>query len=172
MAGSAQSAKSSKKKNVLIAVGSQEGAVRIYDQEMKQQIELKDFSYGVSCLAVEEENGEFLFSGEKNGVVHIHKFSDEGLVQKNQFDLNSDLHAILFDSHYYKTICCATGKGLIVHEVLKGGKQVYSHTQSGAACLSLALDESKKYLFAGFSDGAIRVYLFNEGEVVAAPSTN
>ena len=146
-------------KQSLLAVGSGDNQVRIYDKDAKYTNGISQgFDYGVVSIA-SDEDGEFLFCGEKNGMIRVNSVQDDGKSElKNSIDVNADINAISFENKYYMAITSATSKGLFVNEVSKNHK-LYSYEQGGA-CLSLAWDETRKYLFAGFADGAIRVYEF------------
>jgi len=145
-------------KQNLLAVGSWDQQVRLFEQNKDQGFasSVEGFDYGIVSTATDED-GEFLFSAEKNGKIRTHKLTGTQSQSKNTIDINSDLNAISFESKYFALISCATSRGLVIAEV-KGGKVLYEKNYS--ACHSLAWDESKTLLFAGFADGAIRVFRF------------
>jgi len=79
---------------------------------------------------------------------------------KQTLDINADLNALSFETKYFTVISLATSKGLSVREI-KGNTELYSKNYGhNVQCLSLAWDSTKTYLFAGFSDGIIRVFKF------------
>lgn len=145
-------------KQAYVAIGSWDQQVRLFDQNKDHSYvsSLEGFDYGVVSTATDED-GEFLFSAEKNGKIRVHKLNGSQNELKNTLDVNSDLNAISFESKYYALISCATARGLVIAEV-KGGKVLFEKNYS--ACHSLAWDDSKTLLFAGFADGAIRVFRF------------
>lgn len=150
-------------KEKLYAVSSWDNSVKILDKDFKVVHELRDFDYGVVSTSTDDE-GEFLFSAEKNGKIRVHSISKEDLKQekvpnKSTIEVNADINAISFENKYFFAISIATSKGLIVQEVSKTNRTLFR--QEPIACHSLAWDESKTYLFAGFADGAVRVYRFN-----------
>lgn len=146
-------------KQNLVALGSWDQSVKLYDaKELNLQTSIEGFDYGVVSTCCDDD-GEFMFSGEKNGKIRVHKLNpDNSYELKSTIDVNADLNAISFESKYYMTISCATSKGLFVNEVNKLNNSFYSKVN--CACYSLAWDESKNYLFAGFADGVVRVFKF------------
>ena len=66
------------------------------------------------------------------------------------------LNSILFESKFFQIYALGTSKGLQIRRI-KGKKPEFEDSENGA-CLSLAYDKSKEYLFAGFADGTIGVY--------------
>ena len=141
-----------------IAVGSQDKTVKIYDNDYALQYTIEDFDYPVVSTATDND-GEFIFSAEKNGKIKVHNFDGITNPLKSTIEVNADINSISFRSEYFLAIIIASSKGLIVQEVAKQAKVLYQ--KSFGACLSLAWDEDKKYLFAGFSDGGIRVFKFS-----------
>lgn len=147
-------------KQSMLAVGSWDSQVRIFDKDYKYSRGVEGFDYGIVSMATDEE-GDFLFCGEKNGLIRVHNLLEGGKTElKSTIDVQADLNAISFEDKYYMAITSATSKGLKVNEVSKTSTTLFE-SALGGACLSLAWDESKKYLFAGFADGGIRVYQFN-----------
>jgi guanine nucleotide-binding protein subunit beta-2-like 1 protein len=146
-------------KQQLIALGSWDNSVKLYDaKELSLVSTIEGFEYGVVSTC-SDEDGEYLFSGEKNGKIRVHKLNNDNSVElKSTIDVNADLNAISFESKYYMTISCATSKGLYINEVNKLNSSLFKKGDCG--CHSLAWDESKNYLFAGYADGVIRVFKF------------
>jgi len=117
--------------------------------------------YAVVSMNSDEE-GEYLFVGQKNGSVKIWNMANEqdGDTLKQTLDVNADLNALSFESKYFTMISLATSKGLSIRDI-KGNSEIFSKTYGkNVGCLSLAWDSTKTYLFAGFTDGIIRVYKF------------
>jgi len=147
-------------KQNLLAVASQDKTVKVYDtNEYTVKYNIEGFDYPVVSTAVDED-GEFLFSAEKNGIIRVHNLPS--LVQKSTIEVNADINTISFESAYFTSIVIGTNKGLIIQEVKsQKGKPLFEKKSFGA-CLSLCWDVDKKYLFAGFADGGIRIYKFNK----------
>jgi len=149
-------------KESLLAVGSWDSKVRIIDSQyaVNRGIEAQD--YAVVSMNSDEE-GEYLFVGQKNGSVKIWNMANdqnESDTLKQTLDINADLNALSFESKYFTVISLATSKGISIREI-KGNNEIYSKSYgNNVQCLSLAWDSTKTYLFAGFSDGVIRVYKF------------
>ena len=150
-------------KNNLIAVGSWDQNVNFYEPKNYTYVSsIQGFDYGVVSTDCDDE-GDFMFTAEKNGKIRVHKIgSDNTFEAKSTIDVNADLNAISFESKYYTVITCATSKGLLVNKVNALSKTDFS--REGSACNCLAWDASKEYLFAGFSDGVIRVFNFKLDE--------
>ena len=145
-------------KQSYFAIGSWDQSVRILDKDYKPVSRIDGFEYGVVSTATDED-GEFLFSAEKNGKIRVHNIVGSSQPElKSTIDVNADINAISFESKYYMAISCATSKGLVIHEVNKASKIIYQKDVS--ACHSLAWDHTKTLLFAGFADGVIRVFRF------------
>jgi guanine nucleotide-binding protein subunit beta-2-like 1 protein len=146
-------------KNNLIAVGSWDQTVNLYEPKNFTFVsQIQGFDYGVVSTDCDDE-GEFMFTAEKNGKIRVHKVGNENVFEpKSTVDVNADLNAISFESKYYMVISCATSKGLMINKVNQLNKTDY--TMDASACHCLAWDASKEYLFAGFADGVIRVFQF------------
>jgi guanine nucleotide-binding protein subunit beta-2-like 1 protein len=159
-----------KGKDSLLAVGSWDSKVRIFDNELAFNRGIEALDYAVVSMASDDE-GEFLFVGQKNGSVKIWNIAGEGESDtlKQQFDINADLHALLYDTKYLTIVTLGTSQGICVRDI-KDQNVVYqrSYATKGSkegrevyhGCLSLAWDSTRTYLFAGFTDGVIRVYKF------------
>jgi WD40 repeat protein len=158
-------------KEAYVAVGSWDNKVRIFDQkEYNLQRRIGSIDYAVVSMATDDD-GEFLFVGEKNGSVKIWNMGSgsEGDTLKQTIEINCELSALSFESKYFSVISLATQKGLAIRDI-KGNTNIFSYTPSKSAdtsksptcvsCKSLAWDQSRQYLFAGFSDGVIRVFRF------------
>jgi len=86
--------------------------------------------------------------------------SNEADTLKQTLEINADLNSLSYETKYFTVISLATSKGLSIREI-KGNNEIYSKVYgNNVQCLSLAWDSTKTYLFAGFSDGLIRVYKF------------
>jgi guanine nucleotide-binding protein subunit beta-2-like 1 protein len=151
-------------KNSLLAVGSWDSKVRIFDSNFgfNRGIESPVDSAVVSMAS--DEEGDYLFVGQKNGSVKVWNLANEqneSDTLKTTMDVNADLNALAYESKYFTVLTLATSKGISVREI-KGNVEVWSKSYgNNNPCLSLAFDPSKKYLFAGFADGVIRVYKFS-----------
>jgi guanine nucleotide-binding protein subunit beta-2-like 1 protein len=158
-------------KDSLLAVGSWDGKVRIFDSELAFNRGIEALDYAVVSMA-SDDDGDFLFVGQKNGSIKIWNMANEQSESdtlKQTIDVNADLHALLYDTKYLQVLTLATSQGIVVRDLKeqavvyqrsyattgsKPGKEVYH------SCLSLAWDSTRTYLFAGFTDGVIRVYKF------------
>jgi guanine nucleotide-binding protein subunit beta-2-like 1 protein len=159
-------------KDSLLAVGSWDSKVRIFDNELAFNRGIEALDYAVVSMDSDEE-GEYLFVGQKNGSVKIWNMANqenESDTLKQTFDVNADLNALSYESKYFTVLTLATSKGLTIRDIknqydiysrsygTKGGKSKNQEVFHG--CLSLAWDATRTYLFAGFTDGVIRVYKF------------
>ena len=153
-------------KDSLLAVGSWDSKVRIFDSDFSLNRGIDNNDYAVVGMNTDDE-GEYLFVGQKNGSVKIWNLASETNecdTLKQTLDVNADLNAISFESTYFTLISLATSKGLSIREI-KGNNVIFEKSYgNNVACLSLAWDAKKEHLFAGFSDGFIRVYKFNRLE--------
>jgi len=93
-----------------------------------------------------DEEGEFLFVGEKNGSVKIWNMGGvEGDTQKQKIDVGSHLNALSFDNKYFSVISLATQKGLLIRDI-KGNYDIFKcQPDNHTSCLSLAWDASSIY---------------------------
>jgi guanine nucleotide-binding protein subunit beta-2-like 1 protein len=155
-----------KGKDSLLAVGSWDSKVRIFDSDFSLNRGIENNDYAVIGMNTDDE-GEYLFVGQKNGSVKIWNLAsdnNESDTLKQTLDVNADLNAISFESTYFTLISLGTSKGLSIREI-KGNNAIFEKSYgNNVPCLSLAWDANKEYLFAGFSDGLIRVYKFNKVE--------
>ena len=147
-------------KHNFLAVGCQDKTVKIFNEDYTLQSTIDDIDYPVASTATDED-GEFVFTAEKNGKIRVHNVNLDKAEQKSIIEVNANINAISFETKYFIAFSCATSKGLIIHEVNKQNKILYQKLIG--PCLSLAWDASKKYLFAGFADGIIRVFKFDLG---------
>ncbi len=149
-------------KDAFLAVGSWDSKVRIFDSELALNRGIEAIDYAVVSMN-SDEDGEYLFVGQKNGSVKIWNLageSNESDTLKQTLEINADLHSLSFESKYFTLLSLATSKGLSIREI-KGNHEIYTKNYgSNVQCISLAWDKSKTYLFAGFTDGVIRVYKF------------
>jgi len=147
-------------KDSLLAVGSWDSKVRIFDGELAFNRGIDANDYAVVSMNSDDE-GEYLFVGQKNGSVKIWNMAteqDQSDTLKQTLDINADLNALSYESKYFTILTLATSKGISIREI-KGNNEIYGKTYgNNVQCLSLAWDNSKEYLFAGFTDGVIRVY--------------
>ena len=155
-----------KGKTNFIAVGSWDGSVKILNSEYNLDREIPGGEYAVTSLSTDED-GDFLFIAYKNGTVKVYNILEEPSENeenniKSTIETGVDINAILFETKFFEIFAIATSKGLQIRKI-KGGNKVFEDKQG--ACLSLAYDSSKNYLFAGYADGTIRVYkTSNSGE--------
>jgi guanine nucleotide-binding protein subunit beta-2-like 1 protein len=145
-----------------LAVGSWDSKIRFFDSELNKVKTIDALDYGVVKIDSDDE-GEFLFVGQKNGTVKIWNLAGENQQDslKQTIEGNSDLYDLSYEPKYFHVITLATAKGLVIKEI-KRSKVGITKEFNKAACLSLAWDATKTYLFAGFSDGVIRVFKYSE----------
>lgn len=150
-------------KNPTLAVGSWDSKVRFFDQEVNKTKSIDALDYGVVKIDSDDE-GEFLFVGQKNGSVKIWNLAADGQTDtlKQTIDSGSDLYDISYEPKYFHVISLATADGLQIKEIKNSQNEGLNFKYKNAACLSLAWDAKKNYLFAGFTDGVIRVYKFSQ----------
>ena len=154
-----------KGKEHYMAVGCMDGDVSILDHEYSIIRTIKGEEYGVTSLSASDE-GDFLFVGYKNGVVKLFALANDPQgedVLKQTIETNVDVNAISFNSSHFAIVALGTSAGLQIRNVKKG-TIAYENKDIKSPCLSLAYDESKKYLFAGHADGTIRVYTIENAQ--------
>lgn len=150
-------------KDALLAVGSWDSKVRIFDNDINLNRAIGEQDYGIVAIDSDDE-GEFLFVGQKNGTVKIWNISSTGEADtlKQTIDANADLHDLSYVSKYFTVISLATSKGLVVREIKGNYEGMVKSFGKNNACLCLAWDSTRTYLFAGFTDGVIRVFKYSE----------
>jgi len=145
----------------MISVGSWDSKVRIFDKDFKLIKGIGSIDYPVVSMSV-DNSGEFLFVAEKNGSIKIWGLGAENQADelKQHYDLGTDIFAINYEHEYTTVFSVGTSNGLTIKDISEG-KDLFTFSYgNNVSCLSLAFDQSKKFLFAGFSDGLIRVYRF------------
>ena len=155
----------SKGKQNYIAVGSWDGSVKILNSEYNIHREIPGGEYAVTSISTDDQ-GDYLFIAYKNGTVKVLNLDDEESENevKQTIETGIDINAILFESKFFQIYALGTSKGLQIRKI-KGGKKPDFEDKENGACLSLAYDKGKEYLFAGFADGTIKVYkTLNESE--------
>lgn len=93
-----------------------------------------------------DNEGEFLFVGEKNGSIKIWNMGSNGEqdVQKQTIETNTGLNAISFESNYFSVVSLATQKGLSIRDI-KGNFNIFNFQPlPHVSCISLAWDLSSK----------------------------
>jgi WD40 repeat protein len=93
-----------------------------------------------------DEEGEYLFVGEKNGSIKIWNMEtgtgQEGDTLKQTIDIGCDLNGLSFEAKYFSVISLATGKGLAIRDI-KGNTNIFTYTPAKhVTCISLAWDSS------------------------------
>ena len=149
-----------KGKNHYIAVGCWDGSVKLLNNEYNIDREIPGEEYAVTSLSTDEE-GDFLFVAYKNGTVKVLNIQENAENEvKQTIEAGVDINAILFETKFFEIFAIGTSKGLQIRKV-KGEKEKEKKPvfeDASGACLSLCYDKSKSYLFAGFSNGVIKVY--------------
>ena len=145
-----------------IAVGSWDSKIRFFDKELNKTKTIEALDYGVVKID-SDDDGEFLFVGQKNGTVKIWNLSSEGGNDslKQTLEVNADLNDLSYEPKFFQIITLATSKGLVIKDI-KRNNEIVKKAPSNAACVCLAWDATKTYVFAGFTDGVIRVYKYAE----------
>ena len=138
------------KEGPLIAVGSWDSKVRIFDKDFKLIKGIGSIDYPVVSMS-------------KNGSVKIWGLGAENQADelKQQYDLGTDLFAINYEHKYFGVFSIGTTNGLTIKDISEGKDLFTFNYGNNVACHALAFDPSRKYLFAGFTDGLIRVYKFS-----------
>ena len=155
----------SKGKQNYIAVGSWDGSVKILNSEYNIHREIPGGEYAVTSISTDDQ-GDYLFIAYKNGTIKVMNFEEKESESevKQTIETGIDINAILFESKFFQIYALGTSKGLQIRRI-KGSKKPDFEDNENGACLSLAYDKSKDYLFAGFADGTIKVYkTLNEAE--------
>lgn len=150
------------KEGPLIAVGSWDSKVRIFDKDFKLIKGIGSIDYPVVSMSTDED-GEFLFLAEKNGSIKIWGLGAENQADelKQQYDIGADLFAINYEHKYFGVFSVGSANGLTIKDISEGKDLFTFNYGKNVACHCLAFDPTKRYLFAGFTDGAIRVYKFS-----------
>lgn len=151
-----------KGKDHFMAVGSWDSDVRIFNKEYSNFRLIKGNDYAITSMSASEE-GDYLFVAHKNGTIKVYALaSDDNSedVCKQSIETNVDVNSILFESAYFNIYVIGTAQGLQIRGV-KGGILYEHKLPTTSACNCLCYDPSKKYLFAGFADGSIRVFEIN-----------
>ena len=151
-----------KGKEHYMAVGSWDSSVTIFaaDYNILRRIEGND--YAVTSLSCDDE-GDFLFIAYKNGTVKVWAFagSENNDQCKSTFEASSDINVVNFESEYFQVYAIGTTKDIQVRKIKreeKGKEVIFEKNFNNSPCLCIAYDKSKKYMFAGFGDGTIRVF--------------
>lgn len=151
-----------KGKDHFMAVGSWDSDVRIFNKEYSHFRVIKGNDYAVTSMSVSDE-GDYLFIAYKDGTIKVYSLAEDESKEdtcRQTIETNVDVNTILFDSKYFNLYAIGTAEGLQIREV-KGGILFKDKLPKEYACNCLCYDPSKNYLFAGYSDGIIRVFKFN-----------
>ena len=153
-----------KGKTNYMAVGCWDGKVKILNNEYNVEREIPGEDYAVTSLSADDD-GDFLFIAYKNGTVKVWNIQEEPSDNeldnvKQTIETGVDINSILFTSKFFEIFAIGTSKGLQIRKIkaAKGENKAVSFEDKSGACLSLAYDPSKQYLFAGYSNGTIKVY--------------
>jgi hypothetical protein len=102
-----------------------------------------------------DDEGEFLFVGEKNGSIKIWSMGSgtEADTLKQTISVDSHLNALSFESKFFTLISLATENGLAIRDI-KGNADIFNYPQVNnnrgkddqkpINCVSLAFDQSSK----------------------------
>ena len=156
-----------KGKEHYMAVGSWDSSVTIFGSEYNSLRKIEGNDYAVTSISCDDE-GEFLFIAYKDGTVKVWSFAgeDNNDICKQTFETNTDINVVNFQSEYFQVYAIGTSRGIQVRKIKredKGKEVIYEKDFNGSPCLSIAYDKTKKYMFAGFGDGTIRVFEVGKG---------
>jgi len=151
-----------KGKEHYMAVGSWDSSVTIFDSGYTVLRRIEGNDYAVTSLSCDDE-GDFLFIAYKNGTVKVWSFagSENNDQCKSTFEASADINVVNFESEYFQVYAIGTTKDIQVRKIKreeKGKEVIYDKNFDNSPCLCIAYDKSKKYMFAGFADGTIRVF--------------
>lgn len=93
-----------------------------------------------------DDEGEFLFVGEKNGSVKIWNMGtgQEPDTLKQTIDIGTQLSGLSFETKYFSVISLASGNGLLIRDI-KGNTDIFKYQPDpSVTCLSLAWDANSK----------------------------
>ena len=151
-----------KGKEHYMAVGSWDSSVTIFGSEYNILRKIEGNDYAVTSLSCDDE-GDFLFIAYKNGTVKIWAFA--GLENNDQckstFEASADINVVKFESEYFQVYAIGTTKDIQIRKIKreeKGKEVIFDKNFDNSPCLCIAYDKYKKYMFAGFGDGTIRVF--------------
>ena len=140
-------------KEKFIIVGSSENKVKVFDQtDYKLQSKIGDFDTNTVVSIVTDIEGEFLFIGEKNGIVKIYYLGsdqdkyEEGGDLKQMMNIGTNLNCLNFESIFYCFILLATEKGLLIRDIRIDTNFLKYPVDKDIPCLSLAWDVNSKIL--------------------------
>jgi guanine nucleotide-binding protein subunit beta-2-like 1 protein len=151
-----------KGKEHYMAVGSWDSSVTIFDSGYTVLRRIEGNDYAVTSLSCDDE-GDFLFIAYKNGTVKVWSFagSENNDQCKSTFEASADINVVNFESEYFQVYAIGTTKDIQVRKIKreeKGKEVIFEKNFNNSPCLCIAYDKSKKYMFAGFGDGTIRVF--------------
>jgi WD40 repeat protein len=103
-----------------------------------------------------DDEGEFLFVGEKNGSIKIWNMGagTEGDTLKQTINIDASLNALSFETKFFTLISLATSNGLAIRDI-KGNQDIFIYppvrdpkdkdAPKQINCLSLAFDQSSNF---------------------------
>lgn len=140
-----------------LAIGSWDNTVGVYDGEYSRNRTIQNGDNAVTCMDI-DSSGNFLFVGGKNGFINLWELSEEQEFEKKRIDTNSSLHAVSYVDKHVQYVFAGTDKGFGIYDLTSGKALSEYSFGSRSACLSIAWDASKNYIFTGYADGRIRVF--------------
>ena len=93
-----------------------------------------------------DDEGEFLFVGEKNGSVKIWNMGagQEGDTLKQTIEIGTALNGLSFETKFFSVISLASGKGLLIRDIKNNFDIFKFQPEVHVSCLSLAWDANSK----------------------------
>ena len=154
---------SKKGKENFMAVGSWDSKVRIFNNQYAIDRTIEGNGYAVTSMSTDDE-GDYLFVAYKDGTVKVWNLKGNKNTEdicRRTIETNVNVNTINFQSKYFQVFAIGTNKGLQLRQI-KSNK-IYD-TKIYVPCNCIAYDSTKTYLFAGYSDGVIRVFKFGMSE--------
>jgi WD40 repeat protein len=152
-----------KGKENFMAVGSWDSKVRIFNNQYAIDRTIEGNGYAVTSMSTDDE-GDYLFVAYKDGTVKVWNLKGNKNTEdicRRTIETNVNVNTINFQSKYFQVFAIGTNKGLQLRQIKTN--KIYD-TKIYIPCNSIAYDSTKTYLFAGYSDGVIRVFKFGMSE--------
>ena len=108
-----------------------------------------------------------MFIGYRNGIIIVFYLweNDSDNKEENIKEViknDNEINNIFFETKFFRVLFIGANKGFNLKQIK--GKKIFE--DNSTACLSFCFDNNKNYLFAGFADGIIRVYLILDEEEI------
>ena len=111
-------------KDKLLAVGSWDGNVRLFDKEYNlQQTYANNYPVVRVCT---DADADFLLVGERKGDINFFALKDDDNTVKKTLSTNATyLNDFVYDSKHLNVITCATSEGLVIKNIEKESESFY-----------------------------------------------